>query len=138
MVVDTSALVAIMGDEPERHRFNRLIEAATATDVSVASLLETRIVLFARSGDSAVLALDAFMLRSFPPARGRRGHGRNSGSFSGASHRPEAGVVMEENNGSFSGASHRPEAGVVMGETGVVSQELPTGPRPAWSWQKPG
>ena len=42
------------------------------------------------------------------------------------------------NWGSFSGASHRPEAGVVMGETGVVSQELPTGPGPAWSWQKPG
>ena len=36
----------------------------------------------------------------------------------------------------YSGASHRPEAGVVMGETAVVSQELPTGPRPAWSWQK--
>ena len=64
MVVDTSALVAIMGDEPERHRFNRLIEAATATYVSAASLLETRIVLFARSGDSAVLALDAFLLKS--------------------------------------------------------------------------
>ena len=27
MVVDTSALVAIMGDEPERRRFNHLIEA---------------------------------------------------------------------------------------------------------------
>ena len=27
-----------------------------------------------------------------------------------------------------SGASHRPEAGVVMAETAVVSQELPTGP----------
>ena len=64
MVVDTSALVAIMGDEPERRRFNRLIEAATATYVSVANLLETRIVLFARSGDSAVLALDAFLLKS--------------------------------------------------------------------------
>ena len=58
MVVDTSALVAIMGDEPERRRFNQLIEAATATYVSVANLLETRIVLFARSGDSAVLALE--------------------------------------------------------------------------------
>ena len=64
MVVDTSALVAIMGDEPERRRFNQLIEAATATYVSVANLLETRIVLFARSGDSAVLALDAFLLKS--------------------------------------------------------------------------
>ena len=31
----------------------------------------------------------------------------------------------------YSGASHRPGAGVVMAETAVVSQELPTGPRPA-------
>ena len=58
MVVDTSALIAIMGDEPERHTFNELIEAAAA------SLLETRMVLFARSGDNAILALDAFLLKS--------------------------------------------------------------------------
>lgn len=64
MVVDTSALVAIMNDEPERRHFNELIEAATATYVSAANLLETRIVLFARTGDSAVLALDAFLLKS--------------------------------------------------------------------------
>ena len=64
MVVDTSALVAIMENEPERRRFNELIEAASATYVSVASLLETRVVLFARSGDNAVLALDAFLLKS--------------------------------------------------------------------------
>ena len=64
MVVDTSALIAIMSDEPERRRFNQLIEAAPSTYVSAASLLEARIVLFARSGDSAVLALDAFLLRS--------------------------------------------------------------------------
>ena len=64
MVVDTSALIAIMGNEPERRRFNELIEAATATYVSAASLLETRIVLFARSGYNAVLALDAFLLKS--------------------------------------------------------------------------
>ena len=63
MVVDTSALVAIMGDEPERRRFNQLIEAAAATCVSAARLLETRIVLFAGRGDSAVLALDAFLLK---------------------------------------------------------------------------
>lgn len=64
MVVDTSALVAIMNDDPERRQFNEWIEAATATYVSAASLLETRIVLFARTGDSAVLALDAFLLKS--------------------------------------------------------------------------
>ena len=60
MVVHTSALTAIMDNEPERCRFKELIEAATATYVSTASLLETRMILFARSGDSAVLALDAF------------------------------------------------------------------------------
>ncbi len=64
MVVDTSALIAIMDDEPERRRFNELIEAATANYVSAASLLEARMILFARSGDSAVLALDAFLLKS--------------------------------------------------------------------------
>ena len=64
MVIDTSALIAILDDEPERRVFNRMIEAATATCVSAASLLETRIVLYARSGDAAVLALDAFLLKS--------------------------------------------------------------------------
>ena len=64
IVIDTSALVAIMGDEPERRFFNELIDAASNTCVSAASLLETRIVLFARSGNTALLALDAFLLKS--------------------------------------------------------------------------
>ena len=42
MVIDTSAIIAIMNNEPERRRFNELIEAATATYVSAASLLEAR------------------------------------------------------------------------------------------------
>ena len=64
MVIDTSALIAIMGNEPERRAFNERIEAATTTCISAASLLETRVVLFSRSGDTAVLALDAFLLKS--------------------------------------------------------------------------
>ncbi|MEX2617630.1 MAG: type II toxin-antitoxin system VapC family toxin [Alphaproteobacteria bacterium] len=64
IVIDTSALIAIMTDQPERRDFNEQIEAATAVSISAASLLETRIVLFARSGESAVLALDAFLLKS--------------------------------------------------------------------------
>ena len=64
MVIDTSALVAILSDEPERRVFNELIEAATATSISAANLLEARMVLFARSGDNAVSALDAFVLKS--------------------------------------------------------------------------
>ncbi len=63
IVIDTSALVAIMGDEPERRFFNKLIDAESNTCISSASLLETRMVLFARSGDTAVLALDAFLLK---------------------------------------------------------------------------
>lgn len=47
-----------MGNEPES------IEAAAATCISAASLLEARIVLFARSGDASVSALDAFILKS--------------------------------------------------------------------------
>lgn len=64
IVIDTSALVAIMVDEPERQYFNELIDAAPTTCISSASLLETRIVLFFRSGDTAGLALDAFLLKS--------------------------------------------------------------------------
>ncbi len=64
IVVDTSAIIAIMSDEPERRSFNERIEAATACHISAASLLEARIVLYARAGDNAVLALDAFLLKS--------------------------------------------------------------------------
>ena len=64
MVIDTSALIAILGNEPERRAFNERIEAATTTCISAASLLETRVVLFSRSGDTAVLALDTFLLKS--------------------------------------------------------------------------
>ena len=44
MVIDTSALIAIMGNEPERHAFNESIEAARATCISAATLLGTRMV----------------------------------------------------------------------------------------------
>ena len=63
-MVDTSALIIIMDNEPEHRRFSEWIEAATATYVSAASLHENRMALFAPSGDSAVLALDAFLLKS--------------------------------------------------------------------------
>ena len=64
MVLDSSALVAILQDEPERRTFNERIEAAAEVRISAANLLEARIVLFTRSGESAVQALDAFLLRA--------------------------------------------------------------------------
>ena len=64
MVLDTSAVIAILGNENERRAFNERIAASNATLISAANLLEARIVLFARSGENAVLALDAFILKS--------------------------------------------------------------------------
>ena len=43
---------------PSRRAFNESIEAAAATCISAASLLDARIVLFARSGDASVSALN--------------------------------------------------------------------------------
>ena len=37
MVIDTSALLAILQDEPERRAFNEAIEAADSRSLSVAS-----------------------------------------------------------------------------------------------------
>ena len=64
MVVDSSALVVIMDNEPERNRFNELIEAAPVTYICPVNALVTRIVLFVRSADSAALAPYSFLLES--------------------------------------------------------------------------
>lgn len=58
MVIDTSALVAILRDEPERRRFNEAIEAADSRWISAATLVETSIVLEARFGAEGVRNLD--------------------------------------------------------------------------------
>ena len=64
IAIDTSALIAIMSDEPERRLFNEAIESAEQTLISAASLLEARMVLYAHAGDEATMALDAFLLKS--------------------------------------------------------------------------
>ena len=64
IVIDTSALVAILLDEPERQRFNRVIESATNAYVTATTVLETRIILVYRVGEIAVSDLDEFILKS--------------------------------------------------------------------------
>ncbi|MXN47155.1 PIN domain-containing protein [Shinella kummerowiae] len=64
MVLDTSALVAILTDEPERRAFNEAIDQAATRLLSAATLLETKMVLFSRYGGAGVNALDAFILRA--------------------------------------------------------------------------
>ena len=64
MVIDTSALFAILLDEPERRRFNHLIEKDPRRFVSAATLLETSIVVESRYGESAGRELDLFLHRA--------------------------------------------------------------------------
>jgi len=61
MVIDTSALVAIVTDEPERRQFDAAVAADTRRLLSAASLLEARIVLLHRSGPVAIRMLDSFL-----------------------------------------------------------------------------
>jgi ribonuclease VapC len=64
MVIDTSALVAILLREPERRNFIEAIEAADSTRWSVASLVETSIVIESRYGAEGLRDLDRFISRA--------------------------------------------------------------------------
>ena len=61
MVIDTSALLAILQDEPERRAFNEAIEAADTRAMSVANFVETSIVIESRYGADGVRDLDHFL-----------------------------------------------------------------------------
>lgn len=64
IVLDTSALFAVLSNEPERRLFNEIIEAAPVRLMSAASLLETKIVVLTRFGPLASNAVDAFVLHA--------------------------------------------------------------------------
>ncbi|HEX6142598.1 MAG TPA: type II toxin-antitoxin system VapC family toxin [Geminicoccaceae bacterium] len=64
MVIDTSAIVAILFDEPERRRFNEAIEAHAVRLISAATLLESSIVVEGRSGEAAGRELDLLLHRA--------------------------------------------------------------------------
>jgi ribonuclease VapC len=64
MVIDTSALLAILLDEPERRRFNEAIEAAATRAVSAATFVEVSIVIEARFGADGLRDLDMFLNRA--------------------------------------------------------------------------
>jgi ribonuclease VapC len=64
MVIDTSALVAILQREPERRAFIEAIEAADARLMSVATFVEISIVVEARHGAEGLRDLDHFIGRA--------------------------------------------------------------------------
>ena len=61
MIVDTSAVLAILFHESDAERYARAITAASPRRMSVATLLEATIVLESRSGAAAGYELDAFL-----------------------------------------------------------------------------
>ena len=64
MVIDASALLAILLDEPERRGYNELIEASGKRFLSAASLVEAGMVLEVRGGEAAGRELDLFLHRA--------------------------------------------------------------------------
>ena len=64
MVIDTSAILAILQREPERRAFLEAIEAADAARLSVANLVETSLVIESRYGSDGVRDLDRFISRA--------------------------------------------------------------------------
>jgi len=63
MVIDTSAVLAILQDEPERRRFAESIEAADTTCMSAATWVESSIVVEARYGSDGLRDFDRLMER---------------------------------------------------------------------------
>jgi ribonuclease VapC len=64
MVIDASALLAILQDEPERRSFNEAIEAAASRSISTATFVEASIVIEARYGAEGVRDFDALIAKA--------------------------------------------------------------------------
>lgn len=61
MVLDTSVILAILFDEPERHAFNRLVVGDPVRLLSAVNRVEAAIVVEARKGAAGRTALDRFL-----------------------------------------------------------------------------
>ena len=64
MVIDTSAVIAILQDEPERKAFIQAIDAADTRAMSVASFVEASMVVDARYGPDGVRDLDLLIAKA--------------------------------------------------------------------------
>jgi len=64
MVLDTSAVLAVLQNEPERRQFNEAIEGAESRSISTASIVECSIIVKTRFGPDGVRDLDLFMAKA--------------------------------------------------------------------------
>lgn len=62
IVVDSSALCAILFDEPERLAFNTKLDGTSAPRLSAAGLVEISIVIQSRLSDAGIRELDLLLL----------------------------------------------------------------------------
>jgi ribonuclease VapC len=60
MILDTSAIIAVIEDEPDRRHFEELI-ASNECELSTVSYLEASIVLLHRRGEEALASLDTWI-----------------------------------------------------------------------------
>lgn len=77
MVIDTSALLAILQDEPERRTFNEALEVAAARVMSAASFVEVSIVIESRFGAAGLRELDLLLEQAgieIAPVDARQAH----------------------------------------------------------------
>lgn len=64
MVIDTSALLAILQDEPERRAFNEAIADAESPAISAATLLEISMIIETRHGADGLRDLDLLISKA--------------------------------------------------------------------------
>jgi ribonuclease VapC len=64
MVIDTSALLAILQNEPERRAFNEAIESAETRLLSAATFVESSMIIEARYGADGIRDLDLFIAKA--------------------------------------------------------------------------
>jgi ribonuclease VapC len=64
MVLDTSALLALLLDEPEAEEFRAAVEEDTTRLVSAVTLLETTLVIEARKGEPGGRELDSLIQKA--------------------------------------------------------------------------
>jgi len=63
MIIDTSALVAILDQEPEAERIARALASTSELMLSAANLVEVGIVMQARRGDDGARAVDLLLAK---------------------------------------------------------------------------
>jgi ribonuclease VapC len=64
MVIDTSALLAILQDEPERSSFSEALEIADVRSMSTASFVEISMIIESRYGSDGVRDLDLLIAKA--------------------------------------------------------------------------